>query len=316
MSARKNAWARAALAAASTGAVAAAGGSVVRRYQRDLGAARARLTAVDRTLTATAFGDIEYAERGTGEPLLVSHGIFQDCESALLFRDLFPDRRVIAPSRFGYSGSDMPPRATPAGQADAFTALLDALGIAQIDVVGVSAGTTSALQLALRHPERVKHLVVLSGNLPGTPTAVVQPSWARLVNRQVPVWLIKTFFPSTMASLSGVPRRFAMTSDDAHVVAEFIDSMFPITPRIEGIDFDAFVSNADVNNYKLEDLRVPTMIVHAKDDPMISYDSVERAAGRIPGARLVSLGTGGHLLLGQADAIRRELASFLGPTGA
>lgn len=107
-----------------------------------------------------------------------------------------------------------------------------------------------------------------------------------------------------------------MTSDDAHVVAEFIDSMFPITPRIEGIDFDAFVSNADVNNYKLEDIRVPTMIVHATDDPLISYDSVERAAGRIPGARLVRLETGGHLQLGQTDAIRKELASFLAPTAA
>ncbi len=313
MSARKNAWARAALAAASTVAVAAACGSLVRRYQRDLGAARARLTAVDRTLAATAFGDIEYTERGTGEPLLVSHGIFQDCESAILFRDFFPDRRVIAPSRFGYSGSDMPPRATPTVQADAFAALLDALGIARIDVVGVSAGTTSVLQLALRHPERVKHLVVLSGNLPGSTTAVVQPSWARMLNRQVPIWLMKTFFPSTMAFLSGVPRRFPMTSDDAQFVADFTSSLFPVTPRVRGVDFDAFISNADVNSYKLEAIRVPTLIVHAKDDPLVSYEAAERAAGRIPDARLVSLETGGHLLLGQTDAIGQELARFLAP---
>lgn len=69
--------------------------------------------------------------------------------------------------RFGYPGSSMPPEATPAAQADALAALLDALGIGQIDVIGISAGTTSALQLALRHPERVSHLVVISGNLPG-----------------------------------------------------------------------------------------------------------------------------------------------------
>ncbi len=316
MPARKNAWARAALAAASAGAVAAAGGSLVRRYQRDLGAARARLAALDRALSATAFGDVEYAERGAGEPLLVSHGIFQDCASALLFRDLFPGRRVIAPSRFGYSGSDMPPRATPADQADAFAALLDALGIAQIDVAGVSAGTTSVLQLALRHPERVKHLVVLSGNLPGSTTAAVQPSWARMLNRQVPIWLLKTFFPSTMAFLSGVPRRFPMSGDDTQFVADFLGSLFPVTPRVQGVDFDAFVSNADVNNYQLEAIKVPTLIVHAKDDPLVSYEAAERAAGRIPGARLVSLETGGHLLLGQTDAIRRELARFLAPRAA
>ena len=313
MPTRKNAWARAALAAAAAGAVAAAGGSLVRRYQRDLEAARARLAGVDRTLTATPFGNVEYIERGTGEPLLVSHGIFQGCDGVLLFRGLFAGRRVIAPSRFGYLGSDMPPRATPGGQADAFAALLDALGIARIDVAGISAGTTSVLQLALRHPERVKHLVVLSGNLPGSATAAVQPSWVRMGNRQVPMWLIKTFSPSTMAFLAGVPRRFPMTGDDAQFVAEFIGSLFPVTARVRGVDFDAFVSNADVNNYKLEAIRVPTLIVHAKDDPMISYEAAERAADRIPGTRLVLLESGGHLLLGQTDAIRQELARFLAP---
>ena len=313
MSTHRNAWLGATLAALVAGAIAAAGGSLVRRYQRDLQAAQSRLSAIDRTRIATAFGDIEYAERGTGEPLLVSHGIFQACEGALLFRGLFPGRRIIAPSRFGYLGSDIPPGATPADQADAFIALLDALGIAQIDVVGVSAGATSVLQLALRRPDRVKHLVVLSGNLPGSPTAVVQPSWARMVNRQVPVWLIKTFLPSTMAFLSGVPRRLPMTSDDARFVTEFIDGLFPITPKVQGVDFDAFVSNADVNTYSVEAIRVPTLIVHTEDDPLVSYEAAERAAGRIPGARLVNLKTGGHLLLGQTDAIQRELASFLGP---
>ncbi len=105
-----------------------------------------------------------------------------------------------------------------------------------------------------------------------------------------------------------------MTSDDAQFVAEFIGSLFPVTPKVQGVDFDAFVSNADVNNYKLEAIRVPTLIVHAKDDPLTSYEAAEHAAGRIPGARFVSLETGGHLLLGQTGAIQRELASFLSPT--
>ena len=47
--------------------------------------------------------------------------------------------------------------------------------------------------------------------------------------------------------------------------------------------------------------------------PLVSYEAAERAAGRIPDARLVSLETGGHLLLGQTDAIRQELARFLAP---
>jgi len=138
-----------------------------RRYRRDLDAARARIAAVERRVISTPWGAVEYAEQGHGDPLLVVHGIFQTCVGGLLcVRDLFINRRLIAPSRFGYLGSSMPPNATPAAQADAFAALLDALGIAQIDVIAVSAGATSALQLALRHPKRVKHLAVLVGNLP------------------------------------------------------------------------------------------------------------------------------------------------------
>jgi pimeloyl-ACP methyl ester carboxylesterase len=242
--------------------------------------------------------------------VLVLHGIFHNCVGGLLSfpRDLSSDRRVIAPSRFGYLGSSIPPHATPAAQADALAALLDALDIGQIDVIGVSAGATSALQLALRHPEKVKHLVVLVGNLPGSPTAVVQASWAKLFNRQLPMWALRTFAPSTMARLAGVPKALPMTAADARFVTEFLDSLFPVRP--EGPDFDAFVSNADVHHYNLEEIRVPTLIVHTKDDPLASHQASQRAAERIPGARFVSLESGGHLMLGQTKIIRDELAAF------
>jgi pimeloyl-ACP methyl ester carboxylesterase len=280
------------------------------RYRRDLHAARARLAAVERHVVSTRWGAVEYAERGDGDPVLVVHGIYHNCVGGLLsVRDLFPDRRVIAPSRFGYLGSSMPPNATPAAQADAFAALLDALDIRQIDVIGLSAGATSALQLALRHPEKVNHLAVLVGNLPGSPTAVVQPSSAKRVNRQLVMWTLKTFAPSTMARLvAAVPKGYAMSSEDARFVNEFIDSLFPVTP--EGLNFDLYVSNADVNDYNLAALGVPTLIVHTKDDQLASHEASKRAAERIPGARFVSLESGGHLMLGQTKIIRDELADF------
>ena len=279
------------------------------RYRRDMNAARARLAAVDRHVIPTRWGAIEYAERGHGDPVLVVHGIYHNSVGGLLsVRDLFPDRRVIAPSRFGYLGSSMPPNATPAAQADAFAALLDALDIGQIDVIGLSAGATSALQLALRHPGRVKHLAILVGNLPGSPTAIVQPSAAKL-DRQFIMWALRTFAPSTTARLvAAVPKGFAMTTEDSRFVAEFIDSLFPVSA--EGFTFDAFVSNADVNGYNLEAIRVPTLIVHTKDDQLASHEASQRAAERIPGARFVSLESGGHLMLGQTKIIRDELADF------
>ena len=280
------------------------------RYRRDMKAARARLAAVDRHVISTRWGAVEYAERGSGAPVLVVHGIYHHCVGGLLsVRDLFQDRRVIAPSRFGYLGSSMPPNATPAAQADAFAALLDALAIGQIDVVGLSAGTTSALQLALRHPEKVKHLAVLVGNLPGSPTAIAQPSWTKRINRQFVMWALRTCAPLTLARLvAAVPREFAMSGDDVRFVNEFIDSLFPMS--LEGCNFDLFVSNADVTNYNLEAISVPTLIAHTKDDQLASHEASQRAAERISSARFVSLESGGHLMLGQQKKGRDELARF------
>jgi pimeloyl-ACP methyl ester carboxylesterase len=283
------------------------------RYRRDMNAARARLAAVDRHVISTRWGAVEYAEQGHGDPLLVVHGIFHNCVGGLLsVRDLLTDRRVIAPSRFGYLGSSMPPNATPAAQADAFAALLDRLGIDQIDVIGLSAGTTSALQLALRHPGRVKHLAILVGNLPGSPTAVVQPPLAKF-QRQFVMWALWTFAPSLMIRMvAAVPKEFVMTSEDAGWVNEFIDSLFPVSA--DGFIFDAFVSNADVNDYNLEAITVPTLIAHTKDDRLASHDASKRAAARIPGARFVSLDSGGHLMIGQQKTQREALARFFAKT--
>jgi len=286
---------------------------VLFRYRHDMNAARARLAAVDRHVVSTEWGAVEYAEQGNGDPVLVVHGIFQNCVSGLLsVRELFTGRRVIAPSRFGYLGSSMPPHATPAAQADAFAALLDRLGIDQIDVMGCSAGTTSALQLALRHPKRVKHLAIVVGNLPGSPTAVVQPPSAKF-QRQFVMWALRTFAPSTMIRMvAAVPKEFVMTSKDARYVNEFIDSLFPVST--DGFIFDAFVSNAAVNDYNLEAISVPTLIAHTKDDQLASHDASKRAAERIPGARFISLDSGGHLMIGQQKKQREALARFFAGT--
>ena len=74
--------------------------------------------------------------------------------------------------------------------------------------------------------------------------------------------------------------------------------------------FDAFVSNAAVNDYSLERIGLPTLIVHTKDDQLASHDASQRAAERIPGDRFISLESGGRLMIGQTKIVRDELADF------
>ena len=69
--------------------------------------------------------------------------------------------RVIAMSRLGYLRTPLPADSTAEAQADADVCLLDALKIRTAAVMGGSAGALSALQMAIRHPERVSALVLL-----------------------------------------------------------------------------------------------------------------------------------------------------------
>jgi 2-hydroxy-6-oxonona-2,4-dienedioate hydrolase len=79
--------------------------------------------------------------------------------------------RVIAMSCFGCLRSPMLADASPAAQADAHVCLLDTLGIGREAVLGGSAGAPSAMQMAIRHPERVR-APVLTLEIPFALTAV------------------------------------------------------------------------------------------------------------------------------------------------
>jgi len=300
------------LIAGTTAAAVGLAATVTRAYLRDLTAARDRLSAVPRRHVTTAFGAVEYAESGVGDPVLVSHGIFHGCDGGLLsVRSTLPGRRVIAPSRFGYLGSDVPAAATPQDQADAFAALLDHLGLARVDVVGISAGTTAALEFALRHPDRTSHLVVMSGSFPGDPTAAAPPAWAKLLYADLPLWAMKKVARPQFARLMGVPAGFPKTPEQAQEMDEMLESIFPVGPRVAGAVFDAYVSNPAVNDLPIERITVPTIIIHAKDDPLCVFAPAEEAAHRIPDCTLVAQESGGHLGLGQSEPTRVALDDFL-----
>lgn len=301
------------LLGAGAAAVAAAITATVQlAYRHDMRAAWRRLAATERKHVTTPFGMMEYAECGAGQPVLVSHGILHGCDGGLLsVRDTMPGRRIIAPSRFGYLGSELSIGATPASQADAYAALLDHLDLASVDVVGMSAGSTAALEFALRHRDRTNHLVLLSANFPGGPTVLAPPSCVKLLYADLPMWAMKKVARLQVARLMGVPAGFPKTREQAQRMDEFVESIFPLGPRASGAVCDAYLSNPEVNDVPIEKITVPTIIIHAMDDPLCPFASAEKAARRIPGCTLVALESGGHLGLGQDERTRAALDHFL-----
>ena len=134
-------------------------------------------------------------------------------------------------------------------------ALLDHLGVDWADVIGISAGATAALHMALRRADRVKHLVVLSGNLAADPNAVAPLGWARLFYNDLAMWVMNRFARPQAARQMGVPAGFPRDDAQAQVVDEMLDSIFPMAPRAAGGVFDAYVSTRRSTTSRLRSCR-------------------------------------------------------------
>jgi 2-hydroxy-6-oxonona-2,4-dienedioate hydrolase len=157
-----------------TAAAAFAGvGVAALRFRDDMAAARGRLARIDTSSAETRRGPMAYAVAGEGPSVLMVHGSGGGFDQALAMGRPLMDLgyRMIAPSRFGYPGTPMPPDPGHAAQADALADLLDRLGIGQLAVVGGSAGAVPAISFAIRHPERCAALVALvpAAPVPGDP---------------------------------------------------------------------------------------------------------------------------------------------------
>jgi len=91
-----------------------------------------------------------------------------------------------------------------------------------------------------------------------------------------------------------------------------LDAIFPVGPRVDGVMFDGYIGNRDINNgYPLETITAPTLFVHFKDDGGPPYDAAVVMCRRIPGARMLVGEHGGHLGLGEHPGITAGIKEFL-----
>lgn len=289
-------------------AAAAAAVTVPLLYVMDMRRAYKRLEEYGVARFKSEFGQMTYIDEGAGEAILISHGIFggYDQGIASLKAIVGENCRKIAPSRFGYPGSKLPAHPTPQNQARVFAELLDELKIEKTFVLATSAGGAAALSFALAYPERTKgHILVSSG----VPSCKMTPEQLKPAGPPIP---LLSEFPMWLTTKSmGLIFGVLFGSD---VDKDFLKTMLPVKPRRKGIETDANITNLDMDlnyeEYPVEEIKAPILVIHAKDDPMVLFDNTEKFIARThPETALFE--SGGHLLSGHEKEGSTAVQEFI-----
>lgn len=250
----------------------------------------------------TTYGTVSYIDEGKGEVILSCHGLCGGYDQAYdTLKDELDTYRVIAPSRFGYPGSDAPENPSVENQVEAFIEVLDTLEIEQVYVLATSAGGATAIKFAMMHPERTKGLILYCSGYPRIEDPEKEVSYmgppAVLCNDFF-MWFFSPLFEPVM----GMDR-------------STIEMIMPLKDRKEGIVIDAKVSNTVMYNhredYDMRTLEVPVLCFHAKDDKLADYDGAKVWEDLIPDCTFFSFETGGHLMADNNGVITTELGKFV-----
>jgi len=266
---------------------------------------------------------LAYAIHGTGPPLVkvanwLSHLEF-DWHSPVWRHWLTELGRDHAVIRYDERGSGLSDRAVPDFTFDAWIrdleAVVDAAGLDRFSLFGMSQGGAVAIAYAVRHPERVSHLVLYGaysrGRLARDPSAEQRAEAELLLQLTRVGW--GTSNPAfrrvfTMLFFPDATPDHAAAFDELQRVSSSPEDAVRFRRVFHGIDVTALVPR----------VRVPTLVLHARDDGMVPFDEGRRLASLIPGARFVSLEGRNHILLSDEPAwptFLAEVRAFLATTG-
>lgn len=274
------------------------GGLIYRHYQADLSQARQRV-ASGAKLIDTACGPIQYAEYGTGTPMLMVHGAGGGYDQGVFFAKIIGENfHWIVPSRFGYLGTPAPENARSALQADGHACLLDALGIDQVGVVGISGGGPSALLFAQRYPQRTTSLVMIdavSHTMPARP-ALLSMVFSLFTNDFV-FWSLLHLNQEGLLAMLGVPveDQKALSPENLSQAYAFLETILPMGARVNGQNLEQRMSEYDTD--QIQQIKSPALVLHARNDTLVAYDQGEFTAKMVPCAQFITMKKGGHLAL-------------------
>ena len=263
---------------------------------------------------------LAYAQVGSGPPLLKSaHWLGHleyDWELPIFRQFLLGLASRFALTRYdargnGLSDWDVGELSLDAWVSDMET-VADAAGLTRFPLLGFSQGCAVSIAFAARHPEQVSHLILYGGFATG---ANKNPNFSAADREKF----------AAMKTLM----KLGWGADDPTFRQLFTASMIPEATKEQMDAFNEFqrltaspecavryietVSDFDVRHL-LGSIKVPTLVMHVRDDPRVPVASSREIAAGIPGAHFVGLPGKNHILLEQDAAVPiflKEVCEFL-----
>jgi pimeloyl-ACP methyl ester carboxylesterase len=249
--------------------------------------------------------ELDYERSGEGPPLLAIMGM---SGTALHWGEPFlqalrEDFEVITYDHRGVGASTALDGGTTIAQmaADA-AALLDALELDSVHVLGISMGGMVAQELALAHPERVRTLTLGCTYCGGEGASLASPEvMQRLTDAMMSGDRARALRTGWEINVSPALAADAATYERFLAVAEQYAVAVPV------IMAQAQACMAHDTNERLSALTMPTLVIHGTADEMLPVDNGRLIAARIPGARLEIFEDVGHLFFWECPQRSAEL---------
>jgi pimeloyl-ACP methyl ester carboxylesterase len=254
----------------------------------------------------TPLGTLAYREGGAGPPLVLLHAAGHDHHDFdAVFDALASTHHVLALDFPGHGGSAVPQppsSVTVMLLAQALEAFVDALALGPAVFLGNSVGGYAAMVLALKRPEHVAALVLVDTG--GFQQPDVKSRWfcaargTEWVNRMTWNVFPQTYLRKRNPFVDAILRREKSARSDERVA-------------VNAALWRSFMTPEHDLRKRAAGIRVPTLLVWGRDDPVIAVDHGERAARTIPDARLVVLPTGHMPFAENPRAFMEVAAAFL-----